>query len=455
MEEERQHILNDNLRPLLFKFSYPPIIALVFGALYNMVDTIFVGRAVGPTGIAALTIVLPIMIIMWAIGFMIGAGSGSIISRNLGAGQKDVAVNAAANAILLNVGLSVLFMVPCYIFLERLLRFFGASSEVLPLAKEYASVILGGFVLYSFDAFARIVIRAEGKPRASMYPVLIGAILNMILDPVFVFWLGMGVRGAAIATVISQAVTVIFIILYFRFGNSIFRFRIADFKIDLKIIWDTIKIGTPSFIMATIDSFVILLFNRAIMRYGSDTYIAIVGIGIRLINLTLMPIIGLTQGFSTIVSFNYGAKLYGRVKKILAETILWNTVFSTIVFLVLMIFPAQLLGFFSNDSEFIKLGITPLRILVILFPFLGLQFVGGTFFQAIGKALPATIITLSRQVLFLIPAILIFPVFWGLTGIWASWPFSDFMDIIVCAAFLIRELRIINNMEKNIVAPAF
>ncbi|MBM3699398.1 MAG: MATE family efflux transporter [Actinobacteria bacterium] len=453
--EERQHILNDNLRPLLFKFSYPPIIALVFGALYNMVDTIFVGRAVGPRGIAALTIVLPIMIIMWAIGFMIGAGSGSIISRNLGAGQKDVAVNAGANAILLNFGLSILFMVPCYIFLERLLRFFGASNEVLPLAKEYASVILGGFVLYSFDAFARIVIRAEGKPRASMYPVLVGAILNMILDPVFVFWLGMGVRGAAIATVISQAVTAFFIILYFRLGNSIFRFRVSDFKLDLKIMWETIRIGTPSFIMATIDSFIILLFNRAIMKYGSDAYIAIVGIGIRLIDLTLMPIIGLTQGFSTIVSFNYGAKLYGRVKKILAETIIWNTVFSTIVFLILMIFPAQLLGFFSSEPEFIKLGIVPIRILIVFFPFLGLQFVGGTFFQAIGKAMPATVITLSRQVLFLIPAILIFPVFWGLTGIWASWPFSDFMDIIVCAIFLIRELRIINNMEKNSIAPAF
>jgi len=453
--EERQHILNDNLRPLLFKFSYPPIIALVFGALYNMVDTIFVGRAVGPRGIAALTIVLPIMIIMWAIGFMIGAGSGSIISRNLGAGQKDVAVNAGANAILLNFGLSILFMVPCYIFLESLLRFFGASNEVLPLAKEYASVILGGFVLYSFDAFARIVIRAEGKPRASMYPVLVGAILNMILDPVFVFWLGMGVRGAAIATVISQAVTAFFIILYFRLGNSIFRFRVSDFKLDLKIMWETIRIGTPSFIMATIDSFIILLFNRAIMKYGSDAYIAIVGIGIRLIDLTLMPIIGLTQGFSTIVSFNYGAKLYGRVKKILAETIIWNTVFSTIVFLILMIFPAQLLGFFSSEPEFIKLGIVPIRILIVFFPFLGLQFVGGTFFQAIGKAMPATVITLSRQVLFLIPAILIFPVFWGLTGIWASWPFSDFMDIIVCAIFLIRELRIINNMEKNSIAPAF
>ncbi|MBN1299492.1 MAG: MATE family efflux transporter, partial [Actinobacteria bacterium] len=449
MEEERKHILNDNLRPLLFKFSYPPIIALVFGAIYNMVDTLFVGKAVGPMGIAALTIVLPIMIIMWAIGFMIGAGAGSIISRNLGAGNKDAAVKAGANAIVLNIFFSLLCMIPCYVFLEKLLKFFGASSDVLPLAKEYASIILIGFVLYSFDAFARIIIRAEGNPRASMYPVLVGALLNIILDPVFVFWLGMGVRGAAIATVISQSVTSIFIILYFRFGKSIFRFNAASFKIDFKILWETIRIGAPSFLMATIDSFIILLFNRAIMKYGSDTYIAIVGIGIRIIDLTLMPIIGITQGFSTIVSFNYGAKLFSRVKKILGETILWNTIFSTIVFLVLMIFPRQLLGFFSTDPDFISLGIIPLRILIIFFPFLGLQFVGGTFFQAIGKALPATIITLSRQVLFLIPAIIVFPIYWGLTGIWASWPFSDFMDIIICAIFIITELKKINLMEKE------
>ncbi|MCL5071012.1 MAG: MATE family efflux transporter, partial [Actinobacteria bacterium] len=274
--------------------------------------------------------------------------------------------------------------------------------------------------------------------------VLVGAVLNMILDPVFVFGLKMGVRGAAIATVISQTVTVIYILFYFRFGKSIFRFTLSDFKIKLKITWEILRIGAPSFIMATVDSFIILLFNRAIMKYGSDTYIAIVGIGIRLIDLTLMPIIGITQGFSTIVSFNYGAKLYTRVKKILGETLLWNTVFSSIVFLVLMLFPGQLLGFFSKDPEFINLGIVPLRILVIFFPFLGFQFIGGTFFQAIGKALPATVITLSRQVIFLIPAILVFPIFWGLTGIWISWPFSDFMDIIICAVFVIRELKIIN-----------
>ncbi len=454
MEEERQKILNENLRSLLFKFSYPSVIALVFGALYNMVDTIFVGKAVGPEAIAALTIVLPLQIIMWAIGFMVGTGAGSIISRSLGAGQKGIAVKTAANAFIANVAISLAVMIPTYIFLDELLIFFGASSDVLPYAKSYASIILLGFVLYSFDAASRIIIRAEGKPRAAMYPTILGAVLNMILDPIFVFGLDMGVSGAAIATVISQSAAVIYILFYFMSSKSIFHFKLLSFKPDFKVIGETLKIGIPSFLMATIDSFIILLFNRAIMKYGSDTYIAIVGIGIRIIDLTVMPIIGITQGFSTIVGFNYGAKLFTRVKKILWETVLWTTVISTVVFLVLMIFPRQLLGFFSSDTQFINMGVTPLRIIIAFFPALGFQITAGTFFQAIGKALPATIITLSRQLLFLIPAILIFPLFWGLTGVWMSWPFSDIMDFIVCGIFIIFEIRLINRDMKSLANQA-
>ena len=454
MEEERQKILNENLRSLLFKFSYPSVIALVFGALYNMVDTIFVGKAVGPEAIAALTIVLPLQIIMWAIGFMVGTGAGSIISRSLGAGQKGIAVKTAANAFIANVVISLAIMIPTYIFLDELLIFFGASSDVLPYAKSYASIILLGFVLYSFDAASRIIIRAEGKPRAAMYPTILGAVLNMILDPIFVFGLDMGVSGAAIATVISQSAAVIYILFYFMSSKSIFHFKLLSFKPDFKVIGETLKIGIPSFLMATIDSFIILLFNRAIMKYGSDTYIAIVGIGIRIIDLTVMPIIGITQGFSTIVGFNYGAKLFTRVKKILWETVLWTTVISTVVFLVLMIFPRQLLGFFSSDTQFINMGVTPLRIIIAFFPALGFQITAGTFFQAIGKALPATIITLSRQLLFLIPAILIFPLFWGLTGVWMSWPFSDIMDFIVCGIFIIFEIRLINRDMKSLANQA-
>ncbi|MBM3710425.1 MAG: MATE family efflux transporter [Actinobacteria bacterium] len=417
--------------------------------LYNMVDTIFVGKGVGPLAIAGLTIVLPIQIIMWAIGFMIGVGSGSIISRSLGAGNRQVAVNAAGNAIIINIVLSAVLMVPSYLLLNKMLPFFGASEAVLPYARDYASIILMGFIFYSFDAMSRVIIRAEGKPRAAMYPTILGATLNMVLDPIFIFVFKMGVRGAAIATVISQVITVIYIFAFFMSGKSIFRFKVSNFKVNPKLVWETLKIGAPSFLMATIDSFIILLFNRAVLKYGSDMYIAVIGIGIRIIDLTIMPLIGITQGFSTIVGFNYGAKLYNRVKKILWESTLWSTVISTAVFLVLMIFPRQLLGLFSRDADFLNIGIAPLRIIIVFFPFLGFQFISGTFFQAIGKALPATIITLSRQVLFLIPAILVFPLFWGLTGVWMSWPFSDLMDFIVCAVFIFMELRIINRAIKS------
>ncbi len=444
MEAERKQILNDNLRSLLFKFSYPLIIALVFGALYNMVDTLFVGNAVGPLGIAALTIVLPVQIMMFAIGFMIGVGSASIVSRALGAGDKAKAIKAAGNAVVLNIIISLIVMIPGFIFLDEILIFLGASKEVLPLAKSYAMIILGGFFLYSSDVMARMLIRAEGKPRAAMYPMIFGASLNIFLDFVFVMVLKMGVSGAAIATVISQTFTIIFISIYFVSGKSIFRFRVPDFRFERKINWEILKLGAPSFLMATIDSIVILLFNRGIMKYGDDSYIAIVGIGIRLIDLTLMPIFGITQGFSTIVGFNYGARLFKRVKRILGEAIIWTTAIVMAVFLILMIFPAQLLGFFSNDPEFIRKGVLPLRIIVTMFPALGFQFVGGTFFQAIGKAMPALVITLARQLVFLVPAIIIFPLFWGLNGIWYSWPFSDLMDFIVTGIFIIIELRIIN-----------
>jgi putative MATE family efflux protein len=449
MEKERQHILNDNLRVLLFRFSYPAIIGLVAAALYNMVDTIFVGRGVGPIAIAALTIVLPLQIIMWAIGFMIGVGSASIISRSLGAGKKDTALNIAGNAILLNLLLNILFMIPAFIFIDKILMFFGASREVLPYSRQYAVIILMGFIFYSFPVFANIIIRAEGKPRAAMYPVIVGAVLNMILDPIYVFVFKMGVKGVAIATIISQAVSTVFIIIYFFKGKSIYRFKFSNFKLEWALIIEILKIGTPSFLMATMDSVIFLLFNRAIIQYGNDLYIAIVGIGIRVIDLTIMPIIGITQGLATIVGFNYGARLYSRVKKVLGEAIIWNTVIAGLAFVILMFFPRFLLGFFSDDKELIKNGILPLRIIVALFPALGFQIIGSSFFQAIGKPLPAAVITISRQVIFLIPAIFILPLFFGLNGIFLSWPFSDFMDLIVTSIFVVREIKIINRAIKT------
>jgi putative MATE family efflux protein len=448
MDEERKYILNDNLRVLLFKFSYPAIIGMIAGALYNMVDTIFVGRALGPLAIAGLTIVLPIQILMYAIGFMIGVGSASIISRSLGKGRKNIAVKTAGNAILLNLIINLILMIPAYIFIDKILLFLGASKEVVPYSLQYCRIILLGFIFFSFSIAAEMIIRAEGKPRAAMYPLLIGAVLNMILDPIFIFIFKLGVKGAAIATIISQLASVVYVLIYFYSGNSMYKFVLENFKIKLSTSVEILKIGFPSFLMATIDSVIFIVFNRAIMKYGSDIYIAIFGIGIRIIDLMIMPVIGITQGLATIVSFNYGAKLYKRVKKVLGEAVIWTTAISSLVFILLMFFPKFLLRFFSSDPELIKNGLLPLRIIIALFPALGFQIIGGSFFQAIGKAWPATIITISRQVIFLIPAIIILPLLFGLNGVWMSWPFSDFMDLIVTGIFILWELKIINKSIK-------
>jgi len=444
MEKQREQILNGNLRSLLFKFSLPAITGMVVNALYNMVDTIFVGNGVGPLGIAGLTIVFPIQFLMMAIGLMIGVGAASIISRSLGKGEKDTAVNTAGNAIVVNMAVSIFFMVLAFIFIDDLLVFFGASPDVMPYAKDYMSVILLGFIFFSFAISSNNIIRSEGKPRAAMYPMIIGAVTNIILDPIFIFVFRMGTRGAAIATIISQVASCIYIIAYLSSSKSIFKFNLRMFIIKFSLIKNIIFIGFPTFLMQTIGSIVILLFNRVIIHYGSDLYIAIMGIGFRLITFIQMPIIGISQGFATLVSFNYGAKKLARVKKILAEAILWSIVIAGPGFLIIMFFPEYLLRLFTSDTDLIIMGMNPIRIVVLLLPIVGLQILGGSFFQAIGRAVPALLITISRQLLLLIPALLIMPVFLGLLGVWLAIPVSDFVSVIITSAFILKEIRTFN-----------
>lgn len=444
MDSQRHHILNDNIRTLLFKFSLPAIVGMVISALYNIVDTLFVGRGVGPIAIAALTIVLPIQIIMMAIGFMIGTGSASIISRSLGKKKKDTAINTAGNAILLNLAINIVLMVISFIFIDKFLIFLGASKEVLPYAKDYMGIILLGFIFLSFCISSNNIIRAEGRPRAAMYSMVIGAVLNIILDPIFIFVFKMGIKGVAIATIISQIASCVYIIFYFMSGESMFHFSPAMFKIKKDLIKNILLIGFPSFLMAVIDSVIFLIFNRAILYYGNDLYIAISGITIRIIDFTLMPIIGIAQGFSIIIGFNYGAKLYPRVKKVLKEAVAWTTAIASVGFIIIMFFPKPLLSLFSGGNEIIANSVLPMRLIAIFLPLLGFLIIGGSLFQAIGKPSPALILTLSRQLLFLIPSILILPLFFGLNGVWLSWPVSDFLAFLVTSILVYKEIKIIN-----------
>jgi putative MATE family efflux protein len=444
MKSKRELLLNGNLTVLLFKFSAPATIGMVVGAFYNIIDTIFVGKGVGSLAIAALSIVLPIQLIMMGIGTMLGIGSASIISRALGRNRKDIAQDVFGNAVVLNLLISALCMVLIYPFMDKFLIFFGASAQVLPYAKDYAYIILAGFIFLSFAISSNSCIRAEGSPRAAMYAMGIGALMNIILDPIFIFVLGMGIKGAAIATVISQALSTIYIIFYILFGKSIFNINIAVLKLRFPLVREILTLGFPSFLRSTMASFIILIFNRLLSFYGGDLYIAIMGIGLRLLSLVQMPLIGITQGFSTIVGFNYGARLYPRVKKVLGIAAVWTIVIAGAGFLVMMIFPRFVITLFSSDAELIGEGIGILRIVILFLPFIGVQMLGGGLFQSIGKAVPALVLTISRQVLFLVPAAFLLPMVFGLNGVWMAVPVADFLSIAVTGIWVSREIKNFN-----------
>jgi len=444
MKSKRDLLLSGNLTSLLFKFSAPATIGMVVGALYNIIDTIFVGRGVGSLAIAALSIVLPIQLIMLGIGTMLGIGSASAISRALGRNKKDIASNVFGNATVLNLIISAFCMILIYAFMDKFLVFSGASTQVLPYARDYAYIILSGFILLSFSISSNSCIRAEGSPRAAMYAMGIGALMNIILDSIFIFAMGMGIKGAAIATVISQAISAAYIIFYILFGKSVFKINISVLKIRFSLVREILSLGFPSFIRSTMASFIILIFNRLLLFYGGDLYIAVMGIGLRLLSLIQMPLIGITQGFSTIVGFNYGARLYPRVKKVLKIAAIWTIIIAGAGFFVMMIFPRFVITLFSNDTGLINEGINILRVVILFLPFIGIQMLGGGLFQAIGKAVPALVLTISRQVLFLVPAAFLLPLFFGLDGVWIAVPVADFLSVVTTGIWISLEIKNFN-----------
>jgi len=444
MEEQKKQILSENLRVLLFKFSLPTIIGMVIIALYNFVDTIFVGNVIGPDAIAGLTLVLPVNIFIVAIGLLTGVGAASIVSRSLGKGDKEKAVVAGGDSIVLNTVLNIIIIVPIYIFSEKILVFLGASSVVLPYARDYLNIMLLGFVFLSFSVNGTNLIRAEGRPRASMYEMVIGSILNIILDYLFIIIFGWGVKGAAIATVISHIASSVYIFAFFVSRSSIFHIKLKMFKINKSISRRILAIGTPSFLIEIMGSVMFLLFIRIVRQYGGDIYIAITGIGIRIIDLIFMPLLGISQGLSPLIGFNYGAKLYPRVKKVLGEAFIWTSVVTIFGFIIMVIFPESLISIFTSDISVIEKGAGPLRLIAMFAPLWSFPILVSTFFQAIGKVRPSLIISLSRDLFFFIPAIIILPRFFDLIGVWISWPVTDFFSFAITAIFLLREIRVIN-----------
>lgn len=435
---------NEGIGSLLLKLSFPAAVGMIVQALYNVVDAIFVGRGVGPMGIAGIAISFPIQILIMAVSQMVGIGASSIISRSLGAKDKEKAEKTLGNAFSLSLLIGLLITIFGLLFIDFLLNAFGSTETILPFAKDYMRVILFGTIFTTFGMALNSVVRAEGNAKIAMWTMLIGAISNIILDPVFIFVFHMGIKGAAIATVISQFITFIWLLIYYLSGKSVMRVFIKNFKIDFFIAKETFAIGLSSFIRQVTASLMVAILNHVLAFYGGDIAITIYGLVNRLASFALMPTFGIAQGFQPVAGFSYGAKRYDRTKQSIYLASIGASLVAFGGFLIMELFPSQLVSLFTTDQSLINMTVTPLRLVVSMFPLVGFLSIVATLFQAIGKALQAFILSMARQIIFLIPLVLILPKFFNLPGVWYSFPIADFLTALVSFFYLIPEIRKLN-----------
>lgn len=458
---------------LLIKFSVPAIIGMLVNAIYNLVDRIYIGNGVGSLGIGATTVGFPVMLIGMAFSMLIGFGANSIISIRLGEQKRDEAEKILGNAFVLFIGVSIGITILGLSFLEPMLRFFGASEAIMPYAKDYMSIILAGNIFQSLSFGMNNFIRAEGNPKIAMKTMLIGAGINIVLDPVFIFAFGWGMKGAAFATILSQAVSMVWVLHYFFGGKSLLKIHRRNMRLEMKTIRLIATLGFAPFAMQLASSLQNMVLNQSLLEYGGDVAISGMGVTISIITLILMPMFGINQGVQPIIGYNYGARKYDRVKEALKLGIMAAVTIATVGFVATRLFPEQLVSIFNrSDAELIAIGKMQMKISLSMLPLIGFQVVGSNYFQAVGKPKHASFLSLSRQFFFLIPALLIIPRFFGLKGVYASMPLADLLASVVTAVFLIREIRHLDsshargledkkkekneqiNVDKNIIKDA-
>ncbi|WP_105616543.1 MATE family efflux transporter [Vallitalea okinawensis] len=451
---DRSRLLGEEkIGKLLLKFSIPAIIGMIVNALYNIIDRIFIGQGVGSDGITGITVGFPIMLIIMAFGMLVGIGATALISIRLGENKKEEAEKILGNSIVLLVLIAIIITTFGLIFLDPLLTLFGASEEALPLARDYLRIILIGSIFQCIGFGMNGFIRGEGNPMIAMLTMVIGAVANIILDPIFIFVLDMGIAGAALATITAQAISSIWVLYYFFGGKSLLNIHKKNFRLDWSVVLRIFAIGSAPFSMQLAASGVTAIFNIQLGNFGGDTAIAAFGIINSIAMLILMPIFGINQGSQPIIGYNYGAKQYDRVKKTLLLAILAATGIVLIGFVIVELFSTGLISMFnSKDAELIRIGSQGMRIFLIMLPIIGFQIVSSNYFQAVGKAARAMFLSLSRQVLFLIPAILILPRFFELQGLWMAGPLADLLSSVLTGAFLIYELRHLDSKHQEVLS---
>jgi len=439
--ERSKALGEEEISTLLWKFSLPAIVGMVVNALYNVVDSIFVGHGVGEIGLAAVTIAFPIMIILMAFGMLVGVGAAAVVSLRIGQHKQHEAEKILGNAFTLAAILSVTLSAGMLLYLDPILISLGAQPTVLPYARDFTRIILLGSIFMYIGFGLNNVVRAEGNPKMAMTTVLISAGLNIVLNPLFIFTFHLGISGSALATVVSQGVSAIWVLAYFLGDKSLLKLRLSNLVLDKDIVLSIFKIGMSPFLMQIAASVVTVLFNYSLLKYGGELAVASIGVINRIAMLMLMPIFGLSQGLQPIIGYNYGAKNYARVIKALKIAIYAATIFSATGFLFIQLFDEQIIMLFNDNPELISIGSHGMRIYLCMLPIIGFQIIGGNYFQAVGKAGYAIVLSMSRQVIILIPLVLILPGMLGLNGAWLASPIADFISATLTGVFLFREIR--------------
>ena len=438
----------ENIGKLLMKYAGPAIIAMTASSLYNMIDSIFIGHGVGPMAISGLAVTFPLMNLSAAFGSLVGVGASTIMSVLLGQKNYEVANKVLGNVVVLNMTIGIVFMCISLAFLDPILYFFGASENTIVYAREYMQVILYGNIVTHLYLGLNNLLRASGNPRMAMSLTIMTVVLNAVLAPVFIFMMGMGIKGAALATVLAQLVALVIILRYFSNQDRLLHFRKGIFKMDLRIAKDSLSIGLAPFLMNSAACLVTLFINQQLKNYSGDLAIGAYGIVNRISFLFIMINMGLNQGMQPIAGYNYGARKYSRVKEVYGKTVKYATVVALTGFVVSIAFPHAAVSVFTSDAGLKELAAKGLRLINLMLPIVGFQMVTTNLFQCLGMINKSIILSMSRQLLFLLPLLYVMPMFLGAKGVWVSFPIADSLAALVTFIMLMdlmKKLRKLND----------
>lgn len=439
----------EKVSKLLYKFSIPAIVGMMVNALYNIVDRIYIGNSpdLGANGIGGITISFPLTIILLSIGILFGQGGATLFSMNLGAKKHEGAQEALGNAFIMLILVGFSYMLLSQLFLVRLLKLFGASKTILPYAVEYMRYILFGSVFQVVSMGLNNFMRADGNPKLAMYTMFLGAGTNIVLDPIFIYGFKMGMAGAAIATVISQLFSFIWVVSYFTGKKSKVKLILKYIKPKFNVVFKILSLGLPGFSLQIANSLLNLILNKNLQLYGGDIAVSGMGVINSVQTMLIMPIIGLNQGVQPIISFNFGAKNYDRVKNAAKLAVKTATIVTTIGFVITRLFPLQIISLFNREPDMLEFGTHAIITWFLCLPVVGFQIIGANFFQALGRYKTSMLLTLTRQIIILIPSIIIFSKIWGIKGLVYAAPFADSLSFLLTASFFYYGIKHLENFK--------